>query len=394
MSSPSAALIASELSQHPEVDALATHVHRVLLGAAAARDLGRLAAPPDEDHPLEAEQAETEQGNVLEILERGPTEPREAALLAALLVRGIALEPPTSAEGWRELAVNLAWLAARTPVSAFDALDSVLRDRAGELWRALGIVAEAPEKAACGRAEALVAAAALASSQSAEARTAAAQVGRLSADPLVKAACRGSEPAPETLLSGELRSVPKGPVATAVLGLTGILLLWRGAAVVGRYALGFRRPAEVRLTRRGLELESRAYLLGRVLHERHVMVPLGELARASREVKYARLGLYAGLVALVLGSYFGMGLFIDGLRVPGGSPPLLGLGVLLVVAGLALDYGLSRLADAARGQCRLVVVPRKGKAFCIGGLEPERTDRVLQEIARHGSAPAAAEPSG
>jgi len=162
MSSPSAALIASELSEHPGVDALGAHVHRVLLGAATARDLGRLAALPDEDHPLEPEQAETEQGNVLEILERGPTEPREAALLAALLVRGIAREPPSSAEGWRELAVQLAWLAARTPVSAFDALDSVLRDRAGELWRALGTVAEAPEKAACGRAEALVAAAALA----------------------------------------------------------------------------------------------------------------------------------------------------------------------------------------------------------------------------------------
>jgi len=68
--------------------------------------------------------------------------------------------------------------------------------------------------------------------------------------------------------------------------------------------------------------------------------------------------------------------------------------VLLVVAGLGLDYGLSRLADAARGQCRLVVVPCKGKAFCIGGLEPERTDRVLQEIARNGAVPAAAEPSG
>jgi hypothetical protein len=393
MPNPSAALIASELSAHPGVEGLAAHVHRVLLGAAGARDLGRLAVPPDADHPLEPEQAETEHGNVLEILERGPTEPREAALLAALLVRGIALEPPSSDQGWRELAVNLAWLAARTPVSAFDALDSVLRDRTGELWRALGVVAEAPETAGCGRVEALVAAAALASSHSDQARATAARVSRTSSDPLVKAASRGSEPSPETRLSGELRSVPKGPVATAVLGLTGILLLWRGAALVGRYALGFRRPAEVRLTRRGLELDSRAYLLGRVLYERHVMVPLGQLSRASREVKYARLGLYGGLVALVLGSYFGMGLFVDGLRVPGGSPPLLGLGVLLVVAGLGLDYGLSRLSDAARGHCRLVVVPRKGKTFCIGGLEPGPTDHVLAEIARHGSLPAAAEPS-
>ena len=105
------------------------------------------------------------------------------------------------------------------------------------------------------------------------------------------------------------------------------------------------------------------------------------LARVTREVRYARLGLYAGLLALVLGTYFGMGLFVDGVRVPGGSASLLGMAVLLMVLGLAADFVLSGASDNARGKCRLVVVPRKGRRLCIGMLDPRRADQMLASIA-------------
>jgi hypothetical protein len=98
-------------------------------------------------------------------------------------------------------------------------------------------------------------------------------------------------------------------------------------------------------------------------------------------VRYARLGLYAGLLALVLGTYFGMGLFVDGVRVPGGSLSLLGMAVLLMVLGLGADFVLSGASDNARGKCRLVVEPRKGRRLCIGALDPRRADQMLASIA-------------
>jgi len=91
--------------------------------------------------------------------------------------------------------------------------------------------------------------------------------------------------------------------------------------------------------------------------------------------------LYAGLLALVIGSYFGMGLLVDGCRVPGGSFPLFGLGLLFIALGLVIDFLLSTLADSVRGRCRLVIVPRTGGALCVAALDPKRADRLLEVLA-------------
>jgi hypothetical protein len=198
----------------------------------------------------------------------------------------------------------------------------------------------------------------------------------------------------KTTLSGELAPAPYGPFVTAILTVTLLLFALRAGRLLGRVALAYRRPARVRLSARGLELEQRTEMLGKVLRDRSVVVPLTNLARVTREVRYARASMYAGLAALVLGSYFGMGLLIDGLRVPGGSAPLIGLAVLLMVLGLAIDFSLSALADPARGQCRLVVVPRKGRTLCISALDPKRTDAMLASLAHAGVAPAAPGFSG
>jgi hypothetical protein len=101
----------------------------------------------------------------------------------------------------------------------------------------------------------------------------------------------------------------------------------------------------------------------------------------TREVRYARLGLYAGLLALILGTYFGMGLFVDGIRVPGGSASLLGMAVLMMVLGLGADFVLSGASDNARGRCRVVVVQRRGRRLCIGALDPRRADAMLSHVA-------------
>lgn len=151
--------------------------------------------------------------------------------------------------------------------------------------------------------------------------------------------------------------------------------------MIGRFALAYRRPARVRLGDRGLEIEHRTELLGRVLRDRESLVPLQNLARVTREVRYPRVGMYAGLMSLVIGSYLGLGLLVDGVRVPGGSPPLLGLGLLLIALGIGIDFALTTLSDGVRGRCRLVVVPKKGRRVCVGQLDPRQADRMLNALA-------------
>jgi hypothetical protein len=134
-------------------------------------------------------------------------------------------------------------------------------------------------------------------------------------------------------------------------------------------------------------------LLGKVLRERSTLIPLSNIVRVTREVKYARAGLYAGIASLVLGTYFGTGLLVDGLRVPGGSAPLVGLAVAFVIAGLLLDFVLSGAEDSLRGRCRLLVVPSRGRTLCLGRVDAERADQMLAFVNEFGRSPSTPPPA-
>ncbi len=99
-----------------------------------------------------------------------------------------------------------------------------------------------------------------------------------------------------------------------------------------------------------------------------------------REVRFPRLGLYAGLLALAMGTYVGVGAFVDGARVA--SPSLLAWGLLFVAAGIAIDLVLSSVRFGAKGKCRIVLLPRKGRVVCIGGVDPQRADAALASLAQ------------
>ncbi len=183
-------------------------------------------------------------------------------------------------------------------------------------------------------------------------------------------------------LSGRLAAVPRSAVATAVGAFTGWLFIRQIADFALRVCLAYRAKAEVRVTEKGLEVHEKRSLLGRRFRERTSLVSMHEVRRLSREVRYARSGTYAGLVALGLGSFLGMRLFVDGLRVPGFSGPLLWLGLLLVVGGLCLDFALANWLDATRGRCRFLVVTEGGKGFCLADVEPAELDAMLSQLAK------------
>jgi len=166
-----------------------------------------------------------------------------------------------------------------------------------------------------------------------------------------------------------------------VLGVTGILLLVRAAQILGRAVLSYRRPGELSITPGGdVRVRWRVLLLGTTLRERDVMIPRTALARAEREARFAGATLYAGLLALVLGSYLGVGTFVDGIRAA--SPALLGAGLILVAVGLAIDFALGHVVPAVSGRCRVVLAPRAGPKLCVGHVEIERADALLAQLGK------------
>jgi hypothetical protein len=379
--------LVAALAEHPHREALIAIVRLAALDAAAARRVDFASrqhdatarplttsleglAPVDTDTPF---------GNVVNILEHGVATPTEALLLGTLLALS-AREEPESDEQEVAFVAHITWLATHTPCDALLALDAAAGEREA-LWRALARVALEPAQVASdfGRTEALVAAAALGASGSESAGPVRARAVNRAHDAPVRALLAAGRASQEPL-QGELQVAPFNAILTAVLALTLVLFVWQLARLIGRLAFAYRRPAALTLTQRGLELTHHVEFLGKVLRDRSTVVPLANLALVTREVRYARVGLYVGLAALVLGTYFGMGLFVDGLRVPGGSAPLLGMAVALIISGIALDFVLSSALDATRGRCRIVVVPRKGRAICVGAIDSLQADQMLASV--------------
>jgi hypothetical protein len=388
----SASEVVDKLREAPDTPALSALVRRVALASATIRrpDLASsFHAPAAESLAtiqaagITPEQAKTAFGNPLTALSEGPEGPAERQLLGALLALGVAEELPEGEQERDVLAADLVWLATHTTIDALAFLDAALKERAAGMWEAVAHVARDPVAvaAAFGRAEALIAAAAIAASKSEIAHRARLHLSHAATDTGVRALATGAVTANAERLEGELSLPPFGPVITALLTVTLLLFVLQVGRVLLRFVLAFKRPASISIGPNGLELNQRTELLGKVLRERSIVVPLGSLVKITRETRYARLGMYVGLVALVLGSYFGMGLLVDAVRVPGGSASLFGLAVLMMIIGLALDFTFANAADTARGKCRMLVVPQRGRTLCLGSLDPARADAMLATIA-------------
>jgi hypothetical protein len=388
----SASEVVDKLREAPDTLALSGLVTRMALASAVLRrpDLAsKFHAPAAESLAtlqaagISSEQAQTAFGNAINALEHGPEGPAERQLLGALLAIGVSKGLPEGDVERDALAADLVWLATHTSIDALGFLDASLHEKAGGMWEAVAHVARDPEAVApeFGRAEGLIAAAAIALSKSEVAHRARLHLSHAATDSGVRALAAGAVTANAERLEGEMSLPPFGPVVTTLLTVTMVLFAISVARVLLRLVLAFKRPASISIGPNGLELNQRTELLGKVLRERSIVVPLGSLVRVTRETRYARLGMYVGLLALVLGSYFGMGLFVDAVRVPGGSASLFGLAILMMVIGLLLDFTFSNAADTVRGKCRMFVVPQRGRIFCLGSLDPARADAMLATIA-------------
>jgi hypothetical protein len=342
---------------------------------------------------LTHEHAATPFGNALAVLERGPEDDAERALAAALLAHALALAPPASPEDTDRTAGDLLWLAAHTPFDATSLVDAALGDRAEAMWAAIADRirrVDARKGASIGRGEALLGAVALALSPAEAAKKLASALASELKDPALLHAVRSGNggdapssnagagrPQKRTIV-GEVGPKPRSVVATALLAITGALLVMNVGRLLGRLALGYRTEATLDVTTAGVEVESRTEILGRTLRKRRTTIGRDALIRATREVRFPGAPIYAGLLSLAVGSYFGVSLLLDGVRAA--SPSLLLAGLLVVALGIALDFVILSLVPGTRGLCRVVFEPRKGPPVCVANVDAKDADEALDVL--------------
>ncbi len=345
------------LSQHARLVDLAALAHGVMTSAAEGRRTGRpskraldLAA----DRTLTRDDAATPFGNALDVLDKGPSNADERSLARALAAHALAAHRPRDASEEVLAANDLLWLAAHTPFDAIGLIDKALGDDAPRLWAAIVEVLKRRASRGCWvplpRAPRIPRLRAPAPARRAASRADGACAARARRDDAPRA-------------DGHLARRP------------------RDARLFGRVALAYKTPAEIAISDDGgVRVRWRVELLGRTLRDRDVLVPRASLARAAREVRFSGVMLYAGLLALAVGSYLGVSAFVDGVRAA--SPTLLATGLAVIALGLGLDFVFSCAVPGARGRCRVLFVPRAGAKLCIGDVEQSRADALLARLAR------------
>jgi hypothetical protein len=95
--------------------------------------------------------------------------------------------------------------------------------------------------------------------------------------------------------------------------------------------------------------------------------------------------MYAGLLMLAVGTYLGVSLATDGARA--GSPFLLAVGAAVFGAGVLCDLVLQSLWRGRRGECLLLLVPRRGAQVALVTGDEQASDRVLRAVAARAAAP-------
>ncbi len=373
------------VSRHARFAELVALTRAVALRAARARALEwrPLAdtVPEAERGTLSEEDARTDLGNAWTALERGPRTREEHALLRALWAHALAESRPASAPEEDELVAHAVWLAAFTPFDATLLLDRALGDAADGFWPAVAErlrQIDAGEVDGAGRSEAVAAALALRASSSSAAVKEVARLATQVTDPVVLGLLTPADDSAPCELTGEITAAPRHPAATVILAVTGILFVSAFVRLVARYALSYRRPAEITVTTASVRVRSRALVLGRAVRDRDIVLPRTGIARAVREVRYARTALYAGLLSLAVGSLIGVRVFVDGVR--SASPSLLFVGVVIVAIGIALDFALGSLGSRVKGTCRIVLVNRDGTALCVGDVDASAADAALARL--------------
>jgi len=315
------------------------------------------------------------------LIASGTHDPSETCKLGLLALVGTLQHWPENAENFSKLARDLFWLECESRLSILTLLSQVLDGaRKSQLGTALHNLVTAPDRDYRGdRCLALVWSQALQGNTGCQATIL--ELSKLAAPSSHELDSSGKYTSPNEAIRGRILAAPRGPVATALAAFTGWMFVRYLLATLGRFVLGYRAQAQLNVSERGLEIHEQTSILGRKLRERTRVIALQTVRSLSREVRYARAGLYAGLAALAVGSFVGMRLFVEGMRAPGFSSPTVLMGLLVVLAGIGLDFACANWLRVSRSQCRLLIETVRGRGLYLTCEEPGKVNSVLLELA-------------
>lgn len=380
--------VLEEMDAHPSREPLAKLVLTLVLTGfdERRRELDQGIAEAASRLAVDEPTSETSFGNVLRALKKGIS----ASGPERMLVGALAAMGATHGEPDAKTIHALVWTAAHTPFDPLEALSRLgnteRKTRVAEVYFDLARRYDDGD-ATVDRPTALVAALELGKRRSPEISQRARVALR---DPMMLAMI-----APPVAAAGEqtiVRGVSAEPVGfdaeitapprhiawTVVLLVTFLLPFVAAFRAIGRWVLRLKEPATISVSKTGVTIKSRLELLGRTLRERETFMPSAGLESAAREVRYPALPTYIGIASLLLGSFIGLRLVMDGAR--SGSPEFLSLGVALLLGGLALDYVLSRFPLRTPDRCRLLFTPQKGRPVALVGAPRGSADRALETL--------------
>lgn len=387
----------AEVRVHPHARALAALCYDVLSAQAEERNLKlarrnvRMRAAA---HRVVRGHADTAEGNVLVLLDRGPERSAQWALLGAFAVRGLAekLEEASTAER-REILERFArhadWLELSTAYAPYRFVKTLLSDEQQDtLIEALEGAVLAPSDGpslAAHRARAMLRVHVLSMLERPGSRVALARLAETTPDSWVRALAHhalGSEPPPMLEgfeVKGTWGRVPRISAMRVLAYLSGIALLQviaRGIA----YALGLERTGRVRLEPNALHVRRETRLFGRTVRVSDTAYALRDVACALREVSMPAFQVLFGALALATGVVLGVIWLSD--AVARGDRELLLSAAAAVGVGALLDLGLSGWGRFRRERAGFELIVDQRRVVALRRVDPERASALVEQIAR------------
>lgn len=344
------------------VELLSSHPHRAALSALCLDTLSRqaeggalytgkkLIGARAREHGVAREDAETELGNVLGWLEKGPRERRHFALIAAFAVQGLAdrlseLGDGEGADAAARFVQHADWLHRCSDYAPYDYLVPLLStEHLSLVWEAMehGMLGEpVPLQRAVFRMGAVVRLQALADGGDEESRQRLSNLAQHAQDVVVQRAaaglCEQAGVAASEQLSVHGRLGPASHLdwKRGVRWISGWALLSALGRSVG-WAFGARRDATITLRGSEVEVVRRWRMLGRTVRTEQASWGRDAVTGVVHVVRYPTLRLVAGALLAIVGAATAAVVLSDAASHGGRVLWLVGLSALGLGVGLDL----------------------------------------------------------
>ena len=135
--------------------------------------------------------------------------------------------------------------------------------------------------------------------------------------------------------------------------VSGFALLRGIIGLVGRFLLGFRRPATARVEGKTLVIEEEWFMFGRSIRKARTVSPIKDIGAVRFENRKRYVYLLISFGFLSIGTWFGFQYLLDSFRAGFAQLALVGAGI--VTAGVFIDLALYWFIPEGKGRNRIVL---------------------------------------